>query len=49
VAYNPYRLQAGTLFQFDDAGNLTPVPGEGDYILSRRGKFAIHVAVGQAF
>jgi outer membrane protein insertion porin family len=49
VAYNPYKLQAGTLFQFDAAGNLTPVQGEGDYVLPRRSKYAIHVAVGQPF
>jgi outer membrane protein insertion porin family len=49
VAYNPYKLQAGTLFQFDSLGNLTPVPGQGSYILPRRSKFTIHVAVGQAF
>jgi outer membrane protein insertion porin family len=49
VAYNPYKLQAGTLFQFDDAGNLTPVPGEDAYILPRNRKYAIHIAVGQPF
>ena len=49
VAYNPYKLQAGTLFQFDDAGNLTPVPGEGSYVLPRSRKYAIHIAVGQPF
>ncbi len=49
VAYNPYKLQPGTLFQFDPAGNLTPVPGEGSYILPRSRKFAIHIAVGQPF
>jgi outer membrane protein insertion porin family len=47
--YNPYKLQAGTLFQFDSAGTLTPVPGEGAYILPRQSKFTIHVAVGQPF
>ena len=49
VAYNPYRLQSGTLYETDDAGNLTPVPGEGSYVLSRDRKFAIHIAVGQPF
>jgi outer membrane protein assembly complex protein YaeT len=49
VAYNPYKLQAGTLFQFDRFGNLTPVPGEGSYILPRGNKYAIHIAVGQPF
>jgi outer membrane protein assembly factor BamA len=49
VAYNPYKLQPGTLFQFDPAGNLTPVPGQGSYILPRKGKFTFHIAVGQPF
>jgi outer membrane protein assembly complex protein YaeT len=49
VAYNPYKLQAGTLFQFDQSGNLTPVPGEGSYILPRQNRYAIHIAVGQPF
>ena len=49
VAYNPYKLQSGTLYQFDGVGNLTPVPGQGAYILPRRGKFTFHVAVGQPF
>jgi outer membrane protein assembly complex protein YaeT len=49
VAYNPYKLQAGTLFQFDPAGNLTPVPGQSSYILPRKGKFTVHIAVGQPF
>jgi outer membrane protein assembly complex protein YaeT len=49
VAYNPYRLQAGTLYQFDEPGNLTPVPGEGAYILPRDSRFTLHIAVGQAF
>jgi outer membrane protein insertion porin family len=49
VAYNPYKLQAGTLFQFDPSGNLTPVEGQGSYILPRSRKFAIHIAVGQPF
>jgi outer membrane protein insertion porin family len=49
VAYNPYKLQAGPLFQVDTLGSLTPVPGQGSYVLSRQGKFTIHFAVGQAF
>jgi outer membrane protein assembly factor BamA len=49
LAYNPYKLQPGTLFQFDSSGNLTPVDGQGSYILPRSRKFAIHVAVGQPF
>ena len=49
VAYNPNKLQPGTLFQADAAGNLTPVPGEGAYVLSRARKYAIHIAVGQPF
>jgi outer membrane protein insertion porin family len=49
VAYNPYRLQAGTLFQVDTLGNLNPVDGQSSYVLSRQGKFTFHFAVGQAF
>jgi outer membrane protein assembly complex protein YaeT len=49
VAYNPNTLQPGALFQFDDAGNLTPVPGEGSYVLPRERKYTIHIAVGQPF
>ncbi|MEO7985195.1 MAG: BamA/TamA family outer membrane protein [Gemmatimonadales bacterium] len=49
VAYNPYRLQAGTLFQFDSLGTLTPVPGQGSFVLDRKSKFTYHIAVGQAF
>jgi outer membrane protein assembly complex protein YaeT len=49
VAYNPYKLQPGTLFQFDTLGTLTPVPGEGSYVLPRNRKYTIHIAVGQAF
>jgi outer membrane protein assembly factor BamA len=49
VAYNPNKLQPGILFQTDNAGTLTPVPGEGAYVLSRDRKYAIHIAVGQPF
>jgi outer membrane protein insertion porin family len=49
VAYNPYKLQPGALFQADDAGNLTPVPGEEAYVLPRDRGYAIHIAVGQPF
>ncbi len=49
LGYNPYKLQPGTLFQFDQDGNLTPVAGEGSYILPREGKFTLHIAVGQPF
>ena len=49
VAYNPYKLQPGTLFQFDPAGNLTPVMGQGSYVLPRNSKFTFHIAVGQPF
>jgi outer membrane protein insertion porin family len=49
VAYNPYKLQPGTLFQFDTLGTLTPVPGEGSYVLPRNRKYTVHIAVGQAF
>jgi outer membrane protein insertion porin family len=49
VAYNPYNLQAGTLFQVDTLGGLSPVPGQASYVLNRKGHFTVHVAVGQAF
>jgi hypothetical protein len=49
IAYNPYRLQAGPLFQFDTTGALTPVPGQERYVLDRSSKFTFHFAVGQAF
>ena len=49
VAYNPYKLQPGTLFQFDPAGDLTPVPGQASYVLPRSRKYTIHIAVGQPF
>jgi outer membrane protein insertion porin family len=49
VAYNPSKLQPGALFQADSLGNLTPVPGQGSYVLSRDRKYTIHIAVGQPF
>jgi outer membrane protein assembly factor BamA len=49
IAYNPYRLQAGPLFQFDTTGALAPVPGQERYVLDRDGKFTFHFAVGQPF
>jgi outer membrane protein insertion porin family len=47
VAYNPYKLQAGPLFQVDTLGNLTQI--QGSYVKDRGSKFTFHVAVGQAF
>jgi outer membrane protein assembly factor BamA len=49
VAYNPYRLQAGPLFQFDEQGDLTQVDGQSDYVLDRDGRITVHFAVGQPF
>jgi outer membrane protein assembly factor BamA len=49
VAYNPYALQRGTLFQFDTTGALTAVPGQDSYVLDRKRNFTIHFAVGQPF
>lgn len=49
VAYNPYKLQPGVLFQADTSGALTPVPGGASYVLSRDSKWTFHFAVGQAF
>ena len=49
VAYNPNKLQPGTLFEADPDGNLTPVPGAGAYVLARERRYTFHIAVGQAF
>ena len=49
VAYNPYRLQAGQLFQFDTLGALLPVTGQDRFVLDRDGHFTYHFAVGQPF
>jgi outer membrane protein insertion porin family len=49
IAYNPYKLQPGTLFEADSSGTLTPVPGQNEYVLSRDRKYALHIAVGQPF
>ena len=49
VAYNPYRLQSGPLFQFDTTGALTAVPGQPSYVLDRKGRITYHIAVGQPF
>ncbi len=49
VAYNPYKLQPGALFEADQNGNLTPVPGQEAYVLPRDRQYAIHIAVGQPF
>jgi outer membrane protein insertion porin family len=47
VAYNPYKLQAGTLFQFDSAGTLTVL--QESFVRARGSKFNFHIAVGQPF
>jgi outer membrane protein assembly factor BamA len=49
VAYNPYRLQAGPLFQFDTTGALSPVPGQERFVRDRNSRFTVHFAVGQPF
>jgi outer membrane protein assembly complex protein YaeT len=49
VAYNPNKLQPGALFQVDDLENLTPVQGQGAYVLPRARNYSVHIAVGQAF
>jgi outer membrane protein assembly complex protein YaeT len=49
VAYNPYKLQSGPLFQVDTLGVLTPVPGQESFVLDRKGKITLHFAVGQPF
>jgi outer membrane protein assembly factor BamA len=47
VAYNPYRLQSGPLFQVDTLGNLTPI--QDSYVKDRSSRFTLHFAVGQPF
>ena len=49
VAYNPYSLQAGPLFQFDTTGALSPVPDQEEFVLDRDGRLTFHFAVGQPF
>ena len=49
IAYNPYRLQSGVLFQFDDQDTLTPVDGQQSFVLDRKSHITYHIAVGQAF
>jgi len=49
IAYNPYKLQAGPLFQFDSTGALTPVPGQESFVKERGRNYSVHFAVGQAF
>ena len=49
VAYNPYKLQRGPLFQADTSGALFPVAGQPTYVLDRDGRVTYHFAVGQAF
>jgi outer membrane protein insertion porin family len=49
MAYNPYRLQAGPLFQFAENGDLTPVEGREEFVRERDSKLTFHFAVGQPF
>ncbi len=49
VAYNPYKLESGPLFASDSSGTLTPVVGQEEFVLDRRGNFTFHFAVGQPF
>ena len=49
VAYNPYQLQSGTLFQVDTLGDLTPGAGQESYVKDRSSRFTFHFAVGQPF
>jgi outer membrane protein assembly factor BamA len=49
VAYNPYKLQSGPLFQVDTLGVLTPVPGQENFVLDRNSRITLHFAVGQPF
>jgi outer membrane protein insertion porin family len=47
IAYNPYKLQSGTLFQFDSSGALSVV--QESFVRDRGSKFNFHIAVGQPF
>ncbi len=47
IAYNPYKLQSGPLFQFDSTGALKLV--QDSYVRGRGSKFNYHIAVGQPF
>jgi outer membrane protein insertion porin family len=47
IAYNPYKLQSGTLFQFDSTGALSVV--QESFVRARGSKFNFHIAVGQPF
>jgi len=49
VAYNPYQLQTGRLFQVDTLGVLSAVPGQETFLLDRKGRVTVHFAVGQPF
>ncbi len=49
VAYNPYKLQTGRLFQVDTLGALSAVPGQETFLLDRKGRVTVHFAVGQPF
>ena len=49
VAYNPYKLQAGPLFQAAEDGTLSPVPGKSSFVLERDSRVTYHFAVGQPF
>jgi hypothetical protein len=37
------------LFQFDEDGELAPVPGQEEYVRERDGRLTWHFAVGQPF
>jgi outer membrane protein assembly factor BamA len=49
VAYNPYKLLTGPLFQTDSTGQLTPVAGAQQFRLDRTSNFTVHFSVGQPF
>ncbi len=49
IAYNPYKLQSGPLFQVGADGTLTPVPGRESFVLDRDQRVTYHFAVGQPF
>jgi len=49
AAVDLMRDDGGSILNLASLSALTPVPGQDSYVLSRKGKFTFHFAVGQAF
>lgn len=47
VAYNPYRLPSGPLFESTPNGELLPLPNP--FVRDRGRRYTVHFSVGQAF